>query len=153
MRQLLHFLNESTKALLLDVGLLALRLGGGGLMLLLHGEGKLRKVFGWIRGTEEGKNFVTGFPDPIGIGNTLSAISAAATESLAALFIMLGLLTRLSSVALGFTMVVAAFIVHGNELWTKGELALVYLVIFAVLALTGPGRFSLDAQVVKRFPR
>ena len=47
-------------------------------------------------------------------------------------------------------MAVAAFVVHAGDPWTLGagrskEPALLYLFPFLALALTGPGRFSLDA--------
>ncbi len=45
---------------------------------------------------------------------------------------------------------VAFFMVHAGDPFGKKELAFVYLVIFTALALTGPGRFSLDGLIRKR---
>jgi putative oxidoreductase len=47
-------------------------------------------------------------------------------------------------------MLVAAFVVHGDDPWSKKELALLYAIPFLTLGLTGPGRFSIDAWWQKR---
>jgi putative oxidoreductase len=135
---------DSVRALGLDLGLLVLRLAFGGIMLVAHGWGKLEKVVSGLTGNAEGKKFMEEFPDPLGIGNALSAISAAGTETICAAAVVLGVATRLNSIALAFTMVVAAFMVHANDPFRVKELAILFLVGYVALILTGPGRFSLD---------
>jgi len=126
---------DPIRVLLLDVGLLLLRLGAGGLMLFGHG----------IRKAQRYSALSETFSDPLGIGAMHSLNLAVFAEVICAAMVMIGLATRVAAVNVAGTMAVAAFIVHANDPWPKPELAIVYLVPFLVLALTGPGRFSLDA--------
>ena len=117
-----------------DLGLLFLRLSIAGLMLV-HGIPKLMKLFsaGPIQ-----------FADPIGIGMTMSLIMAVITEVLFSVFILIGFKTRFASLALAFTMFVAAFIVHGQDPWKVKEKAVLFLCAYLTLILTGPGKFSIS---------
>ncbi|MCP4870145.1 MAG: DoxX family protein [Proteobacteria bacterium] len=124
----------------LDLGLLTLRLGVGGFMLYGHGWGKLQKLL-------DGGS--SKFPDPLGIGPELSFACAALGESVAAIAIMVGLLSRLSTAALGFTMAVAGLVVHAGDPFGDREKALLYLMGCAVLLLTGPGKFTLQRKLFK----
>jgi putative oxidoreductase len=114
-------------------GLLLLRLGFSG-MMLTHGIPKLLKL---LQGNLE-------FGDPIGMGPTLSLILAVIGEALCPLLVILGWKTRWAAIPVIITMAVAAFIVHANDPLPRKELAILYLLGFAVIALVGPGRFSLD---------
>lgn len=121
-----------------DIALLALRLIGGGFMLT-HGLPKLQKVLAG--------DF--GFADPIGIGPTMSLILTVGAEFFGALLVVFGLGTRLISIPLMITMLVAAFIVHAGDPFGKQEFPLLYFVIYLALFLMGSGRFSLDAMFGK----
>jgi putative oxidoreductase len=46
-------------------------------------------------------------------------------------------------------MVVAAFIIHGDDPFAKKEFALLYAIPFLTLVFTGAGKFSLDAKLGK----
>ncbi|RAL25312.1 DoxX family protein [Lujinxingia litoralis] len=122
-----------------DLGLLILRLWFGGAMLFAHGMPKLQTF-------SEKANL---FPDPLGLGSQLSLVLAIGAEVGCALLLMLGLATRLVSVPLVFTMAVAAFVVHGDDPFSKQEFALMYGFAYLGLFFTGPGRFSLD-QLISR---
>jgi putative oxidoreductase len=122
-----------------SIALLILRLGSGALMLT-HGWPKLMRL---IEGGE-----IT-FPDPLGIGNVASLIFAMLAEFVGSIFVMLGIATRMASLALIFTMAVAVFIHHADDPFSRKELGLVYMVMFIVLAITGGGRYSLDRLVRK----
>jgi putative oxidoreductase len=129
-----------------SIGLLALRLGFG-LLMLGHGWGKLTWLFG---GREDA------FPDPIGLGETISHIGAVMGEFFGALFVTLGLFTRLAAIPTIFTMAVAALVVHSKDpLMMSGagaskEPALLFLTGFVAIACLGPGRYSFDTMVVPR---
>jgi len=121
-----------------DFGLLIFRLITGGLMLT-HGYGKFMKVLdGNMR-----------FIDPIGIGPELSLILTAFAEFICAIFIMFGLLTRLSAIPLIVAMLVAALIQHGGDPIAEKELALLYMAGFIFLFYKGGGRYSLDNMFFK----
>lgn len=121
------------------IGLLLLRVAFAGL-LLSHGVPKLLG-FSEMSGS---------FPDPLGIGSQLSLMSAIGAEVGCSLLVIAGLLTRLAALPLIFTMAVAFFIVHSADPFSTKELALAYLAAFVVIALLGPGRFSLDHLIRNR---
>ncbi len=128
-----------------SLGLLLLRLGAGSLMLFGHGWGKIANY----------SDLTDSFPDPLGLGHTLSLWLAIAAEAGGSLLIMLGLATRLSALGLVITMAVAAFIFHASDPTfiprppgPAKELALVYLIAFTALLFTGAGKFSLDAALL-----
>ena len=129
----------------MTTGLLLLRLG---LATLIFGHGA-QKLFGWFGGL-----------GPVGTGvifekwglrpGTRLVRLAATCELTSSVVLALGLLTPFgAAVAMG-TLAVACSVVAPNGLWAqKGgyELPLVYAGIAAVIAFTGPGRWSLDHAV------
>lgn len=135
-----------------DIGLLAQRVIFGWLMFGGHGLGKMQGL-----GTERAANFA----DPFGLGPELSLFLAGSAETIGATLVVLGLCTRFSALTVAFTMVVAAFwahgadpvfaervIIDGHRIATGSkEMPLLYLFGFLTLALTGPGRLSIDAQI------
>ena len=129
--------NESST---LDIGLLVLRLGAGGMLLALHGWGKVMNLFS---GDPQ-------FGDPIGIGMLPSLILAAAAEFLFSLLVVLGVKVRWTAIPPAITMAVAAFVAHGNDPFGEGEKALLYLVPFVALIFTGAGRLSFDGWWQRR---
>jgi putative oxidoreductase len=122
-----------------SLGLLLLRVAIGGLMLV-HGVQK-------INGFSE---LADNFGDPIGLGSRVSLILAIGAEVGCSLLLIVGLATRLAAIPLAFTMIVAHFIVHAEDAWTKKELSAVYLSVYLALVLAGPGRFSLDHLIMRR---
>ena len=134
-------MNDETRQRLTDIGLLWMRVSLGGLMLVNHGWGKMLKLFG------EGP---IKFADPLGLGAAPSLVLAVGAEVVCAALLIAGLATRAAAAPLVVTMLVAAFIVHGDDPFQKKEFALVYAIPFLALAFTGAGRYSLDALIAKR---
>ena len=123
-----------------DATLAFARASIGLLMLIGHGFGKLNAegFAKLVKGTG-----AMGFPMP-----TVFAGAAVAAETLFALLVAVGLLTRFSSAVLAFNMLVAAFIAHGAHPWfgapPSKEPAILYLLPFLVFAVLGGGRYSVD---------
>jgi putative oxidoreductase len=117
-----------------DISLFILRVFGAGFMLYGHGWGKLMNV---ISGNFE-------FGDPIGLGPVVSLILAAFAEGICTIFIIIGCYTRLAALFLVINMSVAFLFVHLNQSFGDMELALLYLLIFTVIFLIGPGKLALD---------
>lgn len=120
----------------LDLGLLILRVGVAGMLLFSHG---LPKLMGF------NKMFHT-FSDPLGVGSELSYLLAVFAEFFCSAAVIIGWYTRWAVVPIIITMLVAAFVVHGADPFSKKELALLYAIPLFTLLLTGPGRFSLNRQ-------
>ncbi len=124
----------------ISLGLLALRVGVGSMMLLAHGWGKLAD-FG---------AYAERFPDPLGIGAVPTLAVAVLAEAFCSLLLIAGLGTRFAALPPLATMAVAGLIVHAADPWAKQELPLLYAIGYLTLLLTGAGRFSLDALIAKR---
>ncbi|KQY56519.1 MULTISPECIES: DoxX family protein [unclassified Nocardioides] len=126
----------------MEYGLLLLRLVVGGL-ILAHGA---QKAFGAFGGMGPGGTAPLFEQWGLRPGRTL-VLLAAVTEITGSLLVLLGLFTPLGAAMVLGTLVVASSVTWGNGLWAvKGgyELPLLYAAAAAVLALTGPGRLSLD---------
>lgn len=109
--------------------------------MLTHGWPKLNK---FLAGGE------IQFGDPIGIGAAPSLVLAVFAEFLCSIFIGLGLGTRLAAIPLIVTMAVAAFISHGADPFGRKELALMYLLVYIFLFVTGSGKFSIDYFLMRK---
>ena len=93
------------------------------------------------------------FPDPLGVGSASSLALTIFAELVCAALLVVGLGTRVAAAPLLITMLVAALVIHAGDPFGRRELALVYAVSALVLALTGGGRFSLDAWIASRRQR
>jgi len=128
----------------MDFALLLLRAVAGPVMAA-HGA---QKLFGWFGG--HGIAGTAGFFEQLGFrpGRPF-ATAAALAELVGGALIALGFLGPVGPAIVLATMIVAVVSVH----WPKGlfaqnggyELPLVYAIIAVVLALTGPGAYSIDA--------
>jgi len=123
-----------TKEEYLDILVLILRVSVAAFMLT-HGWPKLGKL---LAGGE------IQFGDPIGMGPALSLILAVFAEVVCSILIGIGLGTRLASIPLIITMLVAAFIAHGPDAFRQKEVALLYLLFYIAFFVTGSRKYSFD---------
>lgn len=104
-----------------------------------------------MHGLDKAVNFnilVGNFPDPFGIGSFATLLLVVFAELFCAIFFIFGLLYRIIMIPMIIAMAVAFFGIHQSDM-TQGELAFLYLVIFVLMYIAGPGRFSLDALIGK----
>ena len=110
-----------------------------GVMLMNHGIDK------WANYQE----LSAVFPDPLGIGSPLSLGLAIFGELACSMAFIIGFLYRLAMIPMIFTMCVAFFIVHAHDPFAVKELAFVYLVVFVLMYIVGPGKFAVDRWIFK----
>lgn len=118
-----------------DIGLALLRILPAA-MMLTHGIPKFQKL---ISGNFE-------FGDPLGMGAAPSLFLAVLGEFVCPILLILGFKTRWAAIPPAITMAVAAFVVHSADPFGTKEKALLFLAFFVVIALLGPGRFSIDRK-------
>jgi len=136
-------MQDGLEARAADVGLLWLRLYAGGVMLIAHGWAKLFNF---------GERMHT-FSDPLGIGSPASLALATFAEFFCAIFIMLGIGTRLACTQLIATMAIAVMVSGGNIFGGResAEFPFMFLGAYIALFLIGPGRISFDHKIRQKF--
>lgn len=125
----------------IDAALLLLRLVFGLSMIYGHGWDKLVMLFSGdpIR-----------FADPFGFGPGTSLAFVVFAETLCAALVALGLFTRPAALFLIGTSLVAIFYRQFQDPFTQMEKAILYLAVFTVLLLAGPGWYALDRRWSRR---
>ena len=119
-----------------NIALLILRVVFAGSMLYGHGLSKFNKL---IQGDFS-------FANPLGIGEAPTLFLAVFSEFLAPSFIIVGYKTKFFSFFPAATMFVAAFVVHWGDPFGRVEKALLFLTVFVILMMTGPGKYSIDRK-------
>lgn len=107
-----------------------------GILFMIHGLDKL------YRYTE----LCYTFPDPIGIGREITLLFAIFGEMFCSMAFIFGALYRLSMIPMIVIMLFAFFHAHSGDL-TQGELSFIYLMVFGMMYITGPGQYSVDAKI------
>jgi len=125
----------------INMALLILRVSLG-ILMLVHGLPKMLSLF---------SGEPVQFPALIG-SPELSLSLAVFAEVICSVLILIGLGTRLATIPLIITMLVAVLYIHGSDPFVKQEIGLHYLIGYLVLLLTGSGKFSLDQLITKTQP-
>lgn len=133
-RIMLRLFQTGTREEYLNILVLILRVSVAAFMIT-HGWPKLSKL---LAGGE------IQFGDPIGLGPGISLVLTVFAEFICSILIALGLGTRLATIPLMFTMIVAAFIAHGPDPFRQKEMALLYLLIYLTLFVIGSRKYSID---------
>jgi putative oxidoreductase len=120
-----------------DLGLLFARVSGAALLLHVHGMPKL------VHYQQE----LAHIDDPLGMGRALTLWCALLAEVLCPLLIALGLFTRLAALPVVFLLAVSMVLVHPDWSIAEGQFGWLLLIVFGTIALSGAGRYSLDARL------
>jgi putative oxidoreductase len=120
-----------------DLGLLMARVSFSTILIWRHGASKVPALVA----------HPVEFLDPLGLGPAVSLALATFAECVCTSALALGILSRLACVPLVINFAVIVFVLHGAQVpGDRGELALLFLVAFTALLVTGPGRYSLDER-------
>ena len=111
-----------------------------GAILVTHGWGKLHAGVAAITASMARSGF-----EPA----TAFAYGAIILESLGALCVAIGLLTRFFAAAIAIEMAVIAFIVMMPHGWGRMEFTFLWGIIFLAIALRGGGPYSVDRMIGK----
>jgi putative oxidoreductase len=120
-----------------DAGLLFARIAGAALLLWVHG---LPKLLHW---QEE----LVHIDDPLGMGRGLTLACALFAEIVCPLLVAAGLFTRLAALPMLFLLLVSMLLVHPEWSIAEGQFGWLLLIVFGTIALSGAGRYSLDARL------
>jgi putative oxidoreductase len=131
-----RLLSIDYSALAFNIALLLLRVGFGVLMIP-NGYNKLVH-FGRMKGT---------FMNFLGIGSTTSLVLVIFAEFFCAALIVIGLFSRLAAIPLVIAMGVVVSKAHNYDVFGKGEHGLMFLLVFLVILLVGPGKASVDGMI------
>ena len=110
-----------------------------GALFLMHG---LDKMMNFSQLSET-------FPSVFGLGSYTTLMLSIFSEFACSIFLIVGMLTRIVLIPMIVSMAVAFFDIHDGFM-PEGELALIYLIVFFVLFLTGPGRYSVDCLIDRK---
>ncbi len=127
----------------LDTGLLLFRLLAGFALLRVHGWEKI------VNYQEE----LRSIPDPFGLGGEVNLAIAIFSDVCCAGLVMVGLFTRLASLSILGTTLVGLLFVHLDDPWHGRDVPMVYSIMFLVILLLGPGKYSLDGTLSKTLRR
>lgn len=106
-----------------------------GISMLTHGLPKLEMLTA---------NDKIEFMNFLGLGSVISLVLVVFAEVLCSVFIIVGFLTRFSTVPLMMTMLIAFFVRHCSDPYVVKELSLVYFFFYLTIFVLGSGKFSLD---------
>ncbi len=107
-----------------------------GVLMMNHGYDKLVHF----------SQYKAEFMNFMGMGSTVSFLLVVFAEFFCALFIVLGLFTRLATIPLIITMIVALFKAHKGLIFSEGEMAGLFLGAYFSILLLGPGKISVDGM-------
>lgn len=133
------FGGESGLSYAANAGLTLLRIFAGIALALAHGFGKLPPSEGLIERAGS-----IGFPSP-----AVFAWAAGLSEFVGGIFLAIGFLTRISSLFIAFTMLVALVGVHAADPFNRQELAFMYFFVAVAFLLKGAGDWSIDSLLRK----
>jgi putative oxidoreductase len=127
-------------------GLAVLRICTGAVLFLRHG---------WEKQPAYWAQFLTRFPDPIGIGSHPSFFIAFVSDFVCSILLLIGLGTRWAALYSMANISVAWVFIHHFVFFGKapgsdhGELMVLYLGALLTLVIAGPGAACIDRVLVK----
>lgn len=89
------------------------------------------------------------YPGVLGFGSYMTLMVTIFCEFACSLFLITGCVTRIVLVPMVIAMAVAFFDIH-DGMMPEGELALIFMIVFIVLFMTGPGRYSVDYLIDRK---
>jgi putative oxidoreductase len=111
-----------------------------GLLMLTHGYDKI------IHFSEKALNFF----DLFGLGGEITLGLVIFSEVFCSILLCIGLFTRIVLIPLIFTMSIAFFVVHNDSSFREKEVALLYLLVYIIIFVSGQSKMSFDYLFFRR---
>jgi putative oxidoreductase len=121
-----------------NLALVILRVGCG-ILMINHGYDKLVHF----------QQYSATFMNFLGLGGSVSLALVVFAEFLCSIFLILGLFTRLATIPLIIDMAVAVAEGHDMKIFSDGEHAAIFFLVFVAILLVGPGKVSVDGMINK----
>ena len=112
---------------------------GAGILMIHHGYDKL------VHFNQYAQHFMHFF----GMSAQVSLSLVIFAEFFCAIFMILGLFTRLAAIPLAIDVAVAVAKGHDIDILGQGEHAALFVLIFITILILGPGRISIDGMITK----
>jgi putative oxidoreductase len=122
-----------------NIAAFLLRVTFGSLIFIQHGLPKIQ-TFAERQST---------FYDPFGVGHTASLLLVIFAEAFCAVFVVIGLFTRLAVIPLIITMVVIVFLNQKGAPLAKVEMPVLFMGAFLAILFMGSGKYSVDGALGK----
>lgn len=130
--------NPGVRSVNSSLAALIIRLAFGALMLT-HGVPKLVNF----------ADYAPNFMNFMGLSGGMSLGLVVFAELFCSILLILGIGTRLAVIPLLITMLVAVFVAHANDPFSKKEMGLLYFFAYFSLLISGAGKYSIDAMIKK----
>mgnify|MGYP000019751213 CR=1 FL=1 len=122
-----------------NIAAFLLRVISGSMIFINHGLPKIKGFAG----------MQAGFDDPFHLGPQASLLMVIFAEVFCAIFVVIGLFTRLAVIPLVVAMSVVVFMSKKGQPLGRIELPVMFLVAFLAILFMGSGKYSVDGAMGK----
>lgn len=123
-----------------DCGMLLLRVAVALEIAIVHGFKKIGV------GVAQAENI----PNPLHLPEAFNNVFAIAANIVFPFFVLIGLFTRLATLPTLAVTLTGYFVVHRNDSLLLKDTPFIYSLIFLVILILGPGKYSLDNSLYKK---
>ncbi|MFL5743724.1 MAG: DoxX family protein [Niastella sp.] len=133
-------LSPHTLPAVFDWGMLLLRVAVSLEIAIVHGFKKIGV------GVSQAENI----PNPLHLPDAFNNVFAIAANIVFPFFVLIGLFTRLATLPTLAVTLTGYFVVHWNDSLLEKDTPFIYSLIFLVILMLGPGKYSIDNALYKK---
>jgi putative oxidoreductase len=133
-------INPYPRPLVFDCGILLLRVAVSLEIAIVHGFKKIGV------GVAQAENI----PNPLHLPEAFNSVFAIAANIIFPFFVLIGLFTRLATLPTLAVTLTGYFVVHWNDSLLQRDTPFIYSLIFLVILILGPGKYSIDNAIYKK---
>jgi putative oxidoreductase len=123
-----------------DSGMLLLRAAASLEIALVHGFKKIGV------GVAQAENI----PNPLHLPDVFNNAFAIAANIIFPFFVLIGFFTRVSTLPTLAVTLTGYFVVHWNDALPEKDTPFIYSLIFLIILILGPGKYSIDNSICKK---